>query len=219
MATLLTFTELLYYFPRDLDSYELEDVQLPRYIESMDKLAQHVLIYPNHRESINLGNRDHISSLLNDVARQYTHTPRPRTIPLSYLDHIPDDTILKRGYSSNRDHVLWPEDQDRDWVSMGLPESMREYWVSQEFNPLLGQEKFGQIRVFALSGRPCRYIRTVHDTRYSRGVRSEARKFAPLDLMRYVQLILFLSGASVSLYDISANAQKSTDSAIRTHPG
>ena len=83
------------------------------YISGERVLSSLTVIWPNPRELRLYGDKISLIANLNDVAHDVTHTSRPITVIITKDTPIPDDVIIKRGYSDVGDHVIMPKDHGR----------------------------------------------------------------------------------------------------------
>lgn len=135
-------------------------------VESLKKLSKQTCIYPPPQETIAFADKSRLIDNLDSIANSVTHTARPSTEHLPYLHPLPSDRVLKRSFVSTKRHVyipsqknLYPGDErytiTRDWDTLGKPAFFQTFWLTQTYNELLRDPRYGQVMVLMLQGEVC----------------------------------------------------------------
>lgn len=144
---------------------ELEAGRYTQFVQALYELAELTCLYPPPREMMAFGDKGRLISNLDKIAHHFTKTTRPQTRRLSYLEPLPKDGVLKRGFSEGGNDVWLAEDQvhfpgdgqligERSWMGMTTGNGMifKDFWLWQAYNSLLRDPKFGEVHVFMVGG-------------------------------------------------------------------
>jgi hypothetical protein len=132
-------------FFHSLDYYEWnkrDDYSSDRYIEDLFYLGLHVLCWPRIPELREDGKKFEKIKMFDTIAANVTKTIRPKTKLLNGKDMVPPGWLVKREYSDDRRHVIFPDDKRK--AARRVRDS-KYRWMAQEVVPLI--TKLGEIRV------------------------------------------------------------------------
>jgi hypothetical protein len=131
------------------------------YRKAIRRLVRHVFVWPHPEHLERVTFKVNLINRLDTIAREVTHSHRPKTMALVRNQAIPEGTVLKRTNSDTCNHVIMPDQTEkRNWaflIQNDCPEGA--VWLSQTLAPIL--LAYGEWRVFVLGGQPVFTLHTV----------------------------------------------------------
>ena len=155
-------------------------------------IRRHVYMWPPMEQVDIIGSKRCLLANLDHVSR-VLKTVRPVSKALEPGCLIPSGVVLKRTHSENSQHIILPNEEGRDWDSLGTQMEVPGcIWIAQSFIPEL--DAIGEWRVFLIGGR---IVYCVH-TKYN----SERRiwKYEPVTEYYSLDELTYVCSLNSSLY-------------------
>jgi hypothetical protein len=163
--------------------YGLNNNNIAKYEMELDTLRRIVHIWPPPNQS---KNKWELIQMLDLVAARRTYSVRPITRPLQIGDPINDMVVLKRTHSDMGNHVLLPNNLNRNWKymsrNMEVPGCM---WLAQSYVYTLAS--LGEWRVFLMGGQIVYVVHTVHNPQKGTWTWDVPVNYYSLEELRYFE--------------------------------